>query len=504
MFEAAELGRAVSRAEFARQEPELQTSLLALQQRLRALNVPVIILVSGVEGAGKGGMINRLYKWLDARGLRTYAFWESSDEERERPAYWRFWRVLPERGSVGILLGSWYTEPIVEHVFERCDEDRFERELRQIVEFEQLLTEDGALIIKLWFHISETEQESRLQRDREAGIVGPKLSEYAQLYPRFRAVSERAIRDTDQAIAPWHIVEATDSHYQHLTAGRILQQRMAQHCEQLAQAATPTQPAAATTLEDVPLKAHTHAVAAAQRTILDTVDLKLKADAASYEQGLSVLQERLRRLSWQAKHEGRNTVLVFEGWDAAGKGGVIRRLVAGIDARLFRVISIAAPTDEELAHHYLWRFWRHVPRAGYVTVYDRSWYGRVLVERVEGFSQPQEWERAYPEINAFEEQLTAHGIVLLKFWLHISPEEQLRRFRQREELAWKQYKITDEDWRNREKWQAYEQAVHEMVARTSTQNAPWRLVPAVDKKFARLSVLRQVCEALEAVLASPS
>ena len=173
MFETAELGRAVSRAEFARQEPELQTSLLALQQRLRALNVPVIILVSGVEGAGKGGMINRMYKWLDARGLRTYAFWESSDEERERPAYWRFWRVLPERGSVGILLGSWYTEPIVEHVFERCDEDRFERELRQIVEFEQLLTEDGALIIKLWFHISETEQESRLQRDREAGIVGP-------------------------------------------------------------------------------------------------------------------------------------------------------------------------------------------------------------------------------------------------------------------------------------------------------------------------------------------
>lgn len=503
MFETAELGRSLSKAEYSKLEPVLQTSLLALQQRLRALKVPVIILISGVEGAGKGGMVNRLHKWFDSRGLRTHAFWESSDEERERPRFWRFWRTLPERGSVGVLLGSWYTEPIVEHAFERCDQDRFESELRQIVAFEQLLAADGALIIKFWYHISEAEQAKRLHHDREAGIASPQLTEYSRIYNRFREVSERAIRDTDHAVAPWHIVEGTDSHYQHVITGQILQQLMSRHCERLEQSLVSAEPGSESGNE-APKKAHTRTVASSQRTILDAVDLTQQADSETYDLELAALQDRLRRLTWQAKRDGRDTVLVFEGWDAAGKGGAIRRLVAGIDARLFQVISIAAPTDEELAHHYLWRFWRHLPRAGYVTVYDRSWYGRVLVERVEGFSQDHEWERAYPEINAFEEQLTDHGIVLLKFWLHISPEEQLRRFREREELVWKQYKITDEDWRNREKWQAYEQAVHDMVSRTSTRNAPWRLIPAVDKKFARLSVLRQVCDALESALAGSS
>ena len=164
----------------------------------------------------------------------------------------------------------------------------------------------------------------------------------------------------------------------------------------------------------------------------------------------------------------RSSVVVFEGWDAAGKGGNIRRITAAIDPRTYRVISIAAPTDEEKAHHYLWRFWRHVPRAGYVTIYDRSWYGRVLVERVEGFARPDEWSRAYLEINDFEQQLVDHGIVLAKFWLHIDAKEQLRRFRERESVAWKQHKIAAEDWRNREKWDAYEEAVNDMVARTST------------------------------------
>jgi polyphosphate:AMP phosphotransferase len=493
MFETAELGRTVSKADFDAQEQQLHAQLLTLQRRLRDLRVPVTIVVSGVEGAGKGGVVNRLNTWFDSRGVRTNAFWELSDEERERPRYWRFWRALPERGSIGLMLGSWYTQPIVEHAFERSDLDKFEHELHRIVEFEQLLVEDGALIIKLWFHLSKEEQDRRVAQDLEENIASPQLTEFAKQYERFVTVSERAIRHTDVSTSPWHIVEATDPNYQHLTVATILIDMMTRHCESLEQAALNGSGAGAIDNAD-----SNH-----QKTILDTLILEKSSNHKDYELELHELQNRLRRLTWQAKKERRDTVLVFEGWDAAGKGGTIRRLVAGIDARLVRVISIAAPSDEEQAHHYLWRFWRHLPRPGYVTIYDRSWYGRVLVERVEGLTPRRDWQRGYQEINDFEEQLTDHGIVLKKFWLHISAEEQLRRFKEREEIEWKHYKITDEDWRNREKWQHYESAVHDMVARTSTANAPWTLVPANDKKLARLMVIRTVCEALESALAKP-
>ena len=193
-------------------------------------------------------------------------------------------------------------------------------------------------------------------------------------------------------------------------------------------------------------------------------------------------------------------ILALEGWDAAGKGGAIRRVTHALDARMYRVIPIAAPTDEERAHHYLWRFWRHLPRLGRITIYDRTWYGRVLVERAEGFASEAEWMRAYKEINEFEEQLTEHGIVLVKYWLHISADEQLERFKERETAPWKQYKITPEDYRNREKMNLYEQAASDMIARTSTEFSPWTLVEANDKRYARIKVLRTLCDRLDAAL----
>jgi polyphosphate kinase 2 (PPK2 family) len=212
------------------------------------------------------------------------------------------------------------------------------------------------------------------------------------------------------------------------------------------------------------------------------------------------LQGELNRLGRRANRARTGTIVVLEGADAAGKGGAIRRITAALDARQYRVIQIAAPTDEERARHYLWRFWRHLPRLGRFTIYDRSWYGRVLVERVEGLAREAEWMRAYKEINEFEEQLVEHGIVLVKLWLQISDAEQLRRFQEREQTPWKQYKITDEDYRNRAKSHAYEAATNEMIERTSTDYAPWMLISAEDKRSGRVQVLRTLCDRLGAAL----
>ena len=235
--------------------------------------------------------------------------------------------------------------------------------------------------------------------------------------------------------------------------------------------------------------------------MLEIIDLTQKLDKDEYERQLDLYQTQVRLLGYHLYHQQRPCVIVFEGWDAAGKGGSIRRITAALDARDYQVIQIAAPTDEEGAHNYLWRFWRHLPHAGRVTIYDRSWYGRVLVERIEGFARPREWQRAYAEINDFEAQLAERGIVLLKFWLHITAEEQLRRFQERGQVGYKAWKLTDEDWRNRDRWADYELAVNDLVERTSTRQAPWTLIAANDKRHARIAVLRTLCERLETALA---
>jgi len=500
MFETAELGRKVSRKAYEEEEPKLHTALLEAQRRVREAGLPVIVIVSGVEGAGKGGIVNLLNRWLDTRGVTTHAFWEASEEERERPRYWRFWRALPPRGTFGILFGSWYTEPIVEHAFRRIDRPAFEREMHRIVQFEELLTHDGALIVKLWFHLTKEGQQEALAEEVGKRIAPPQLLQYAKHFKRFLTVSERALRITDTGVAPWQVIEAGDRRYRELAAGRAL---LAALEGRLAALAGPARRAgerdgAQRLPPPPPLPIELPNLEGGARTILDQLVQEEKPlSPQSASKALAEQQERLARLAWRAKEKGRNTVLVFEGWDAAGKGGAIRRVTGAIDARLFRVISVAAPTDEERSQHYLWRFWRHLPRAGYVTIYDRSWYGRVLVERVEGYAREVEWRRAYQEINLFEEQLVDNGTVLCKFWLQITPEEQLRRFEERQLIEWKRHKITEEDWRNREKWGAYEEAVHDMVQRTSTPEIPWGLIPANDKRAARIEVVKRVADRLE-------
>ncbi|TCT23983.1 polyphosphate:AMP phosphotransferase [Thiobaca trueperi] len=490
MFEATKVGRSVSKEDYKAQQEELRTQLLAIQHDLKESRIPVIILVSGVEAAGKGEVINRLNEWLDTRGVQTFAFWNESDEERERPRYWRFWRAMPPRGEISILFGGWYQTPI-EHRFNGyCTDAELDGELNRIVDFERMLIQDGALIVKFWFHLSEADQKARLKElsrdDKSRWKMLPDKSKFSEHYATFEQVAERIILHTDRGVSPWYLIEASDRRYRDLTVGKTLLHAIR---SRLAEASNGD---AANNLVSPDLPGSP----SAQITLLDQLDLSLSLPRDQYKTDLKRLQTEINELAWTAYNKKRSTVLMFEGVDAGGKGGAIRRITTAIDARLYRAIPVAAPTDEEKAHHYLWRFWRHIPRAGHITLYDRSWYGRVLVERVEGYASDAEWRRAYSEINRFEEQLVDSGVILLKFWLHISQDEQLKRFKDRESVPYKRYKITEDDWRNREKWPYYKEAVNEMVARTSTRHAAWTLIEGDDKAYARVKVMRTICDTL--------
>lgn len=484
-FESAK-GPEYSKLDFQQQQDELHASLLAAQRACRSAGIPIVILVSGVEGAGKSAVVNRLSKWLDMRNVRTISYWGESDDEKNRPRDWRFWRDLPGKGEISILFGSWYTYPIVKAATQikkqkKVDEYLAE-ECEHINRFEQLLSDDGVVFIKMWFHISKKEQSARIKAKKKAGFrLTPYEETLSKSYDQFAKISDHVISLTESKIGHWHVIDSKDKRSRDLRAGRILLEHMHRSLETSAIEPHPTQ------------------FGYAQQRLFH-INLDKKLTDQQYNKLLDKYQARLADLHWAAWEQKRSTVLMFEGWDAAGKGGAIRRLTGAMDARLYRVIPVAAPTDEELAHHYLWRFWRQLPQDGYVTIYDRSWYGRVLVERIEGFAREDEWQRAYDEINDFECQLTNHGIVVAKFWLHISAEEQLRRFKEREKIEHKKHKLTEEDWRNREKWSAYEQAVDDLLARTDKPKSPWYVIPANDKLYARIEVIKAVCKRLEKAL----
>ena len=489
MFEAAELGHEISKADYEKEVPALRAGLLAAQGELLEARIPLVLIVSGADGAGKSETVNRLHEWFDPRGLETNVFGPLSEEERDRPAYWRFWMSLPPRGRVGMFFGSWYTDPIIRRTYKQSGGAEFDRSLSRIEFFEQQLAQDGALIVKLWLHLPKKAQKKRLtklEKDvKTRWRVSPLDWKHFKLYDRFVKYSEEALQRTDTGYAPWTVIEATDDRYREITVGRSVLEAMRKRL-----ATKKAEAPAVVKVESAPDVV----------SVLDRVDLAQTLTAKEYDRKLAQLQGKLSRLSRAAWEKKVSSVLVFEGWDAAGKGGTVRRLTSAMDARLYRVVPIAAPTDEERAHQYLWRFWRHIPRAGRVTIFDRSWYGRVLVERVEGFAREDEWKRAFQEINEFEDQLVEHGIMVTKFWVHISKEEQLRRFKERQKTEFKQYKITDEDWRNRKQWNAYEAAINEMVVRTSTRGAPWVIVAGNDKRFARIQVLETVCRRLEKTL----
>ncbi len=495
MFETAELGHRIAKVAYDRAVPRLRSDLLDVQYRLKENGTfPVVILISGVRGAGKGETVNLLNEWMDPRHIHTHAFDAPSDEERERPPMWRYWRALPPKGTIGILFGSWYTAPIIDRVFRTTSRRDLLQSVEEINRFERMLADEGALILKFWFHLSKKAQRKRLEAlraDRETRWrVTKRDREFFRKYDRFYEVSEETLRATSTADAPWIVVEGADPAYRSLTVGRTILAAMKKRLDAPSERRPPVSRAA-------PI---THSIDG--RDALTQLDLARSLTDKEYKAELLAWQARLGRLTRHPKFPHVSVALAFEGMDAAGKGSTIRRVTAGLDARLYHVIPVAAPTDEERAQPYLWRFWRHLPRRGRVTIYDRTWYGRVLVERIEGFCAEADWMRAYAEINDFEEQLARSNVVVCKFWMQISPEEQLRRFKARERTRFKRFKITAEDWRNREKWGLYQAAAADMMERTSTRSAPWTPVEANDKKFARIKVLKTVCKSLERALRS--
>jgi polyphosphate:AMP phosphotransferase len=481
MFETAELGRTTSGDAFKKQEPFLRTGLLTVQYELRDADFPVVMVIAGTDRLGADDVINLLHEWMDARYIEANVFEAPTEEELEQPQFWRYWRALPPKGKIGVFHREWTTRAIVDRVKGKIDDAGLDERLRHIETFEKALVDDGAVVLKVWLHLSERELARRLEeagRDDESWKITSHDRFVLRRYRRVQRIAEQVLRRTSVGRALWTVVESADWRYRNVVVAQTLIQTLTRRLAEPARP-LPHRPAPASRQPN-PL------------TILDQLDLTKTLDEAAYEKKQNRYWARLAALGRRSHKRGLSSVVLFEGWDAAGKGGAIRRLTKPLDASRYRVVPVAAPSDEERAHHYLWRFWRRLPRAGHWTIFDRSWYGRVLVERLEGFATEEEWRRA----NDFEEMLVSRGILLLKFWLHLSPREQLRRFKARENVPFKKYKISSEDYRNRDRWNAYELAADEMVQRTSTDYARWHLVAGNDKRWARIHVLKTVCREL--------
>ncbi len=497
MLESIRLDRKADKATYKQSMDTFEDRLPALRRRALELGVPIIIVFEGWDAAGKGTLINELIGPLDPRGYKVHSTLEATEDESLRPFLWRFWRNIPPRGRVAIFDRSWYRRVLLERVETPLSAIETEQAFDDIRSFERQLHDAGYLIIKLFLHISKDQQKRRLEKLADdpttAWRVTPTDRNRNKRYDDYLAAADEMIAETDAEFAPWTVVEAHDRRFASLKIFHTVETALSRRIDHLEAGPTPDEPV------DRPPRG-SELSDELRASILNGADLSVSLERDDYRRRLKAGQQRLRRLEHQMYLHRVPVVLVYEGWDAAGKGGNIRRLTRELDPRGYEVVPIAAPNDAERQRHYLWRFWTQMPKAGHLTIFDRSWYGRVLVERVEGFATEDQWRRAYREINEMEQHLTHYGTVLCKFWLHIDRDEQLRRFEARQGDPRKQWKITEEDWRNRENWDAYARAVEEMLLRTSTPRAPWTLVESNCKWFARVKVIETVCEAIEQAL----
>ncbi len=485
-------GRPLTRLEYQHELPKLQDKLLDAQFELRkSAGHAVAVIVTGIPGAGRSEVVNELLGWLDPKFVTVYGFREPNDVECERPALWRYWRVMPPRGRIAILHAGWYEDLLRASIRETGEDAADERrDVERIRQLERMLRADGVVVVKIHLHIGPDLQRRRLRKLRADKRTRWRVTAedlwQARHFRRVERAIEHCLQATEQPSAPWHLVDGSDRQHRALEVGRVLLAGIEGSI-----GARPTRPER----RDAAALARR-----AARVRLTTTHRGPRVVEEDYDRELEDLQGRLALASRRRRFAKHAVVLAFEGMDAAGKGGAIRRITAALDARQYRVVPISAPSAEEIARPYLWRFWFHLPPRGNYTIFDRSWYGRVLVERVRALTPPRDWQRAYGEVNEFERQLAEHRVVVAKFWLSVSPAEQLARFEERDRNPLKRFKVDPEDWTNRERWDAYQAAARDMIALTHTPHAPWCVVPADDKRHARLVVLRRLCDRIESAL----
>lgn len=490
MLEKIDLSKKVDKKTYRRVMDEAEEKLGLLQRECKDAEIPVILVFEGMGAAGKGVQINRLIQALDPRGFDVYACDRPTEDEQMRPFLWRYWTKTPAKGRIAVFDRSWYRSVQVDRFDGLTPEDKLGDAYQDILSFEKQLCDDGTVIMKFFLYIDKDEQKRRFKKLEGSKETSWRVTDEDwnrnKYFGRYLKMNEEMLEKTDTDYAPWVIIEAVDKDYAALKIASTVMDRLEYELEH-------SRPEEEKTAQGQEAKIRERF----KNGVLSGIDLSKSLTEEEYKTRLKKLQKRLAELHSELYRLRIPVVIGFEGWDAGGKGGAIKRLTSNLDPRGYRVNPTAAPNDIEKVHHYLWRFWNNVPKAGHIAVFDRTWYGRVMVERIEGFCSEAQWRRAYQEINEMESHMANAGAVVLKFWLHIDKDEQERRFRERQANPAKQWKITDEDWRNREKWDQYEEAVNEMLIRTSTTYAPWIVVEGNDKRYARVKVLQTVVDALE-------
>lgn len=464
----------------------LSDELARLQRLMKKEEIPVIIAVEGWGASGKGILINNFILPLDPRGFCVYTIKDENDEESRYPFLRRFMTKTPKKGEISIFDRSWYRRVLNDHIEERVAPERFTQDIEEINDFEKLFTEDGFLLVKLFLNISKSEQKKRLKELSENKETAWRVTQddikHNKQYDKYEKVFHKIRELTDKKDAHWKIVDANDLDEASVNIMKYLAEVFAKKLSEH---------------ENKPKIERADMKKTPETAHLSSVDLSADIEKKDYKKELFEYQEKLSRIHNRLYLKKQPVAVVFEGWDAAGKGGAIKRLTQAFDPRGYRVVSTPAPTPDELAHHYLWRFWNNIPKTGHIAIFDRSWYGRLMVEPIEGFCNSEEYERSFNEINNFEKHLTNSGMKVIKFFIHISPDEQLKRFYDRKNNPLKAWKLTDEDFRNREKWDEYVYAIERMIENTSTPYAPWHIIAGDSKKYARIEVQKTVINELK-------
>lgn len=491
MLETCDLTLNYESEDFSKYLKTLQKRLNLLEQQVQAKKIPVLIVLEGFGAAGKGSTISALIAALDPRYFKVYSTKPPTEDERRFPFLQRFWAKTPERGKIAIFDRSWYYDIYLPVIDKEHKLKKYAGKIREINVFEKQLYDDGAAVIKLFLHISKAEQKKRfetleLSPDTRWRVTKEDWKHNKQ-YDRYYETFDALLNATDSTYAPWHVIPSTNQRYAIVSVYETVIAALEQAISRADKAAdAPVLPIRKS--DDIKLLPIPK---------LRDVDLNKSLQKEEYRILLKQRQKKLFSLHNMLYKKKIPLILAYEGWDAAGKGGNIKRMTSALDPRGYEVISIQAPTPLEKAHHHLWRFWTQLPKDGHIAIFDRTWYGRVMVERFEGFCSENDWHRAYDELNQFERSLYEWGAIILKFWIHIDKDTQLARFTERQNTPEKQWKITEEDWRNREKWDLYEQGADEMLSRTNTEYAPWVIVESNDKQYARIKAMDAVIEQIE-------